>query len=362
MKILYIVPSLAYEGPIFVVRSLVRVMTEHGHYCKVVYFDEKRVNDLKCDTEKINFFNKTDFSKYDVVHSHGLRPDAYVFMHKPFSHTKTMYVTTMHNLLFQEWDLRYGIFKSRVCGHIWLKLTSRHDTIISLTNIGKSYYSRWINSKKIRVAYNTISINDNDLSDEEKKQIIDFKQGRIVLGINCRLTRRKGIDMIIKALKKLDNYCLTIVGDGDSMDELVTLAESENVRDRVLFVGRKEEAFRYLPYYDIFMATSRSEGFGLSLVEGMAFRKSIVCSDIPVFKELVTENEVSFFELENIQLLTNAIIEATTNYKGENAYNRYIRDYLPEKFYKTHIDIYTNSGCPLLEENHTPNHTIESPY
>lgn len=48
--------------------------------------------------------------------------------------------------------------------------------------------------------------------------------------------------------------------------------------------------------------SSRSEGFPLSLLEAMIYKRNIVCSDIPIFKEILSENEVTFFEREKLTL------------------------------------------------------------
>ena len=77
MRILYVVPSLANRGPIIVVRDLVEVMTRHGHQCKVIYFDDKKEIDFPCETQLVKS-KHYDFTGFDVVHSHGLRPDLFV--------------------------------------------------------------------------------------------------------------------------------------------------------------------------------------------------------------------------------------------------------------------------------------------
>lgn len=48
--------------------------------------------------------------------------------------------------------------------------------------------------------------------------------------------------------------------------------------------------------------SSRSEGFPLSLLEAMIYKRNIVCSDIPIFKEILSENEVTFLREKKLTL------------------------------------------------------------
>ena len=83
MHIAYIVPKLANKGPVIVVLELVRQMLRHGHTCKVFYFDPEQEIQFPCPVERITFSHAIDFRPFDIIHTHGLRPDCYVFVHKP---------------------------------------------------------------------------------------------------------------------------------------------------------------------------------------------------------------------------------------------------------------------------------------
>lgn len=84
MKIAYIITSLANAGPIVVVNDLVCQMTAHGHEVDVYYLDSKVGLDFTCPTHQLSIMSTVDFDKYDIVHCHGLRPDIYVLLRKPF--------------------------------------------------------------------------------------------------------------------------------------------------------------------------------------------------------------------------------------------------------------------------------------
>jgi len=206
------------------------------------------------------------------------------------------------------------------------------------------YYQRRLPLQKLTYAYNTRSLPHSELIDEQSRQkILQFKKDSFILGVNAALTDRKGIDQIIKALRKLANYKLIIIGDGKSKIPLENLSVNEQVSERVLFLGYQKDAYRFLPFYDLFILPSRNEGFGLTLLESALYKKNVVCSRIPIFEELCPQGEVTFFELENISSLVKAIQTASQSPDlGNKLYQRYIQSFSPNVFYKRYNQIYNN--------------------
>ncbi len=74
---------------------------------------------------------------------------------------------------------------------------------------------------------------------------------------------------------------------------------------------------------------SRSEGFGLALIEAIQQKIPVICSDIEVFKELFSEKEITFFKLDDTISLKKALETALKigKQKVELAYSRYINNY-----------------------------------
>lgn len=343
MRIAYIVPSLANKGPIIVVKNLVEVMTQNGNDCVVYYFDDKEELVFDCETIKISMTSRIDFSSFDVVHSHGLRPDAYVFFHKPIK-CRAKCISTMHSFVFQDLSSQYNKLIGFAFGWVMILQLCRHDSVFVLSRVAKQYYSRFISPKKLEVAYNTTTIDVSiDLSEEERNELLAFKSDSLLLGVNALLTPIKGIDQIIRALPKVSNTKLCIAGDGKSMSDLKSLSHSLNVDDRILFLGYKQQAFRYLPYYDIYVMSSRSEGFPLCMIEAVKAKCKVICSDISLFTELWTEKEVSFFELENIDSLVDAINSASKVDTTEAAFAKYQELYSSNALYNSHLRMYSST-------------------
>lgn len=342
MKIGFILPSLANKGPILVVKELVGQLKRHDHFCHVFYFTDIVEVEMDCPVQKIKFTESIEFQSFDIIHTHGLRPDAYVFFHRPYRDITTQFISTVHNYVIADFNFQYNRFIAYTCGNIWMALLCRHTKIVTLSKDAMEYYTKWFPKKKLSYAYNTRSLDvGNTLSDQERAEILLFKEKDFLIGANTLLTHRKGIDLLIKVLPRLPQYKLCVVGDGKIKEELIALAKKYQVWDRCLFAGYKKNASQYLPYYDIYAMPSRSEGFPLALLEAMIYRKAVVCSDISVFREILTPREVVFFKLNDDDSLVSAINSAINDKElGERLWGRYQESYAPEKMYERYLAIY----------------------
>ena len=341
MKIAYIVPSLANKGPIIVVKELLEQMCMNNHDCVVFYFDNIIQLTFACPTKRISQNTPIDFKTFNIVHSHGIRPDRFIYRFREYS-GKVSYVSTVHNYVMQDLYYQYNWIVAQLFGKLWMNWLKKHDKIVVLSQNAIEYYSKWLDINKLHYAYNTRTLDKlKGLTNDEMEEFLNFKGNNKIIGVNALLSRRKGIDIIIRALQELNEYKLFIVGDGKSRKELELLARNMKVEQRCYFAGFKLDAYRYLPHYDIFAMPSRSEGFPLALLEAAIYSKPTVVSDISVVKEIFNIEEISTFYLKNPRTIQSAILEATDNQKmGEMMHLRYLQCYSPEEMYKKYISIY----------------------
>ena len=342
MHIAHIVPSLANKGPIIVVMELVTSFVRHGHNCIVFYFDDNIELSFNCPVKRISKNDIIDFSKYDIVHSHGIRPDRYIFKNRPKENPRTLFVSTLHNNIFIDLKYEYSLAIAAVFGRLWLKWLQKHDILVTLSKDAIDYYSKWFPTNKLAYAYNTRSLDiTQKLTAEDIKVIASFKGTSILIGVNSMLTERKGIDLLIRALPTLIDYKLMIVGEGKSRKSLQKLAKNLQVENRCLFVGYKPNAYRYMDHYDLYAMPSLSEGFGLVLLEAAIYKVPTVASNLPVFMELFSPAEVSFFALENPNSIILAILNATSNMIMARKMNqKFLTAYSPELQYYQYLNIY----------------------
>jgi glycosyltransferase involved in cell wall biosynthesis len=336
---------LANQGPVLVVHDLCKLFTEHGHKCTVFYFDEKTELEFPCPVQRIGQREKVDLTQFDVVHSHGIRPDRYVCRHRQRS-GRVRYISTVHNYAVPDLSMTYNRIVGVVGANVWMWFLRRHDVVVALSKHAMAYYRRWFPARKLTYAYNTRVLDmSQKLSAEELREVLDFKGGAKLIGMNGGLHFRKRADLMIGALGQLPECKLFLVGDGPSREGLERQAERLGVRDRVHFAGYRPAAYRYLEHYDMAALTSESEGFPLALLEAAAYGKPSVCSDLPILRECFTDEEVSFFELARPETLPAAVrrLMADEGGFGARIKTKFETAYSPEHFYKRYLDIYLSN-------------------
>ena len=193
--------------------------------------------------------------------------------------------------------------------------------------------------------YNGCIINeDSNLDASIISKQMEAKEKYKLLGTYAFVTRRKGLEQILKALIELPDYAFMIIGDGPDIARLLLLSRQTGISDRVYFIPYQKKPYNYLANIDVYVMPSYSEGFGLSMVEAALAKKSIVCSELPSFHEIFNNDEACFFELDNIDSLKRSIILAYENKLelGERAYNKASDMFTAQRMAESHLKYYQN--------------------
>jgi len=103
-----------------------------------------------------------------------------------------------------------------------------------------------------------------------------------------------------------ENIHLLLVGEGPLRMYNEELSKDLVVKDRVHFLGFRNDIERILKTSDIIIQSSNWEGFGLVAVEGMAVGKPVIVSDVSGLKDIVN-CESMLFERQNSNELTERI-------------------------------------------------------
>lgn len=107
----------------------------------------------------------------------------------------------------------------------------------------------------------------------------------------------KGFDILIKAFALFaasnDEWCLEIVGEGEEESLYRQLIAQEQLEKRVTICPFTSDIQSHYANASYFVLSSRWEGQPLVLLEAMAHGLPIISSDIPVARELLSENGAS---------------------------------------------------------------------
>jgi len=117
-----------------------------------------------------------------------------------------------------------------------------------------------------------------------------------------RLSSEKNPDIFIEAAKKVFkkhfNIKFFVVGDGIMKDEIEkSIIKFGN--DNLIYLGYQSDIPRFLSTADIFVLSSKAEGFPLSNVEAMAMGVCVIASDVGGVGDAVKDGETGFLMQPN---------------------------------------------------------------
>ena len=112
-----------------------------------------------------------------------------------------------------------------------------------------------------------------------------------------RLTSQKGFDLLMRAFARLTerypDWRLTILGEGPLRAELERLRVELGLTEAVNLPGEVKSVDKYLVQADLFVLSSRYEGFPNALCEAMARGLAVVAADCRTGPREVIEHDVN---------------------------------------------------------------------
>jgi GalNAc-alpha-(1->4)-GalNAc-alpha-(1->3)-diNAcBac-PP-undecaprenol alpha-1,4-N-acetyl-D-galactosaminyltransferase len=198
-------------------------------------------------------------------------------------------------------------------GKVWLwlrKLTYPKCTQLVSSSLGVDHHFTWLNVEKRSVIYNPLAVDDSRTEDTIGKTV--GKKRLVAMG---RLTHQKGFDILLpafkKALEKCNDWELVILGEGELRSELENQISSLGLNEVVKLPGRLTNPFPVLKNSDLFVLSSRYEGFGNVIIEAMASGLPVVSTDCPSGPSEIISHGVSGLLLkpECVDSLANGLVE-----------------------------------------------------
>ena len=155
------------------------------------------------------------------------------------------------------------------------------------------------------VIYNPLTLIPGDISKGTSKRF---------LAVGRFSRQHKGFDLLIKAFNLFaqnnPEWCLDIVGEGPEERLYRELIKEYKLENKVIIHPFTNRIQNYYSNAQIYVLSSRWEGFGLVLVEAMAHGLPVISSDLPTSKEILGDFGL-YFENGNIEDLAQRLKAAT---------------------------------------------------
>lgn len=193
-----------------------------------------------------------------------------------------------------------------------------------LKNLGKH-----ISSEKIKTIYHGIDLSHVNKKVKQLDEIKEKGHG-VILGNAGRLTEQKGQEHLIRLARKLKDqkidFTLFIAGTGERKPVLKKQIRELGLKEHVILLGFVKDIDAFMQSIDVFLLSSKWEGFGYVLVEAMIQSKPVVAYDITSNPEIVDNGETGFlvkygdindFAEKTKLLINDSMLRAAMGNKGK---------------------------------------------
>ncbi len=186
------------------------------------------------------------------------------------------YVLTVYDLINEKLKYQQDQFKKK-------KLLTKAKHIICISKETKKDLIKIYKIKKKNIS--VIYLGGPDLKKKKLKKKLKY-----ILYVGSR-TRYKNFDNFIKAFSDskylTKNYKIICYGGGKFGNYEIKNFENLNIKENIEYEdGDDMKLLNFYRNASLYVSLSNYEGFGLTLLEALRMKCPVLCSDIPVFREI----------------------------------------------------------------------------
>lgn len=231
----------------------------------------------------------------DIIHIHGAPAEAYWLAASRFLRQRPRIILTRH-------EHRRRLFAYPGFGLFDRVISQRADRIIAVSDAVR----RTDLSRLPAVADKFVTIHhgiDQDFAVSASargaiRAEFDVAASAILIGTVAQHIKEKSLDTLLRAYAELrmrlasrHELKLILIGRGPLTAELKQLADELGLADAVIWIPFREDMAAIMSAFDIFVLSSREEGFGIVLIEAMATARPVVACRIDAIPEIVVDEE-----------------------------------------------------------------------
>lgn len=297
--------------------------------------------------------------KFDIVHTHTAKAGIIGRIGAFLARTPVI-IHTSHGLPFYEGmnPIKYFIYKNlelfvaKLSDYVGSQNKEDAETLRGLIKDSNKvfYEGNGVDLEYIDKCSEEIS--EEDLF--ELKNNLNINEENFVILMGARFEAIKNHRLFVEAIKEViesgyTNIVCVLAGDGPLQQEIIKLTKSLNIYKHFRFVGKRNDMFKFIKMSDIVALTSEKEGIPRILMEGMAFAKPVVATDVLGTRELVVDNQTALLsKYGNVNHLSNNIYKIISDKKlryrlGESGRKRVEEEFTEIKVARKVDSIYINA-------------------
>lgn len=228
---------------------------------------------------------------------------------------------------FNDWDLEKSFARSI------LAATQPHLTVCP-----SEFFYKWakefgIPDHKLKIIYNSVILESFTMSATAKERAEfrkdnGFPKDAMVFVTPARMLPKKGIYELVQAARSVTDAYFYIVSsqrnaNPDFMTLITDFINQHGLGSRVKIVYDTYSVAEMPKLYhlcDMMLLPSHHEGLPVSILEALASRTPVICTDIPALKELIQDGKNGLMcKPQNVTSLSGVIKKAMTMSSSEKA-------------------------------------------
>tara|TARA_B100000029_G_scaffold94716_1_gene84919 strand:- start:1142 stop:2269 length:1128 start_codon:yes stop_codon:yes gene_type:complete len=269
--------DLNYEVD-FVTNNITNLQYEINQTVKIKSFNESKMR--FCLIHLIKYIRRT---KPDVIISSQFHANLIMILACIFSGYKNKIIICERVPVLE--NLKYiSVFKRQLIKLMIKILYKFADHIIYNSYGTKNDLETLVKIENGTVIYNPVLNNDILIKSNSLVDDFEFNANTVYLIVVSRLSYEKNILELLDIISLIPsnyNFKLLIIGDGPLLNSAKAHSEYLGINDKVLFLGFKNNPYKYLKYSDIYLSTSKFEGMGNSIVEALHFGLDVISYKSP---------------------------------------------------------------------------------
>ncbi|WP_462351541.1 glycosyltransferase [Fusobacterium varium] len=179
------------------------------------------------------------------------------------------------------------------------KRLAKYDKVILICDEMKNMYVEFFPElkNKFERLYNFLDLKRIEKMKEDKTEL-SLEDKKMIKEKYCikvaRLDFPKDFDTLIEAFNILNGKNITeklyIIGEGEQRKDITKKIKELRLEEQVFLLGKKSNPYIWMKNADIFVHSSKREGFPAVLLEAMACEKMVISSECPTGPKEILEN------------------------------------------------------------------------
>ena len=205
---------------------------------------------------------------------------------------------------------------------------SKFDRIVCVSESVRRSFESASNTcfPQMEVLYN---VNETQQIIEKSKEVIDdvtFASDEINLISVAKLVPSKGYDRLIPVIDRLakegfNNLHLYLLGIGEEQHRLEKMISDYSLEKRISLLGFKKNPYKYVAAADIYICSSRKEGFSTAVTEALVVGTPVISTNCSGAYELLGQHNEYGIVVDNSE---EGIYQGLRYFIENNRYQSYI--------------------------------------